>query len=78
MKAFLEPLKEMTEFEKIREDIKYARLPVHVDGCIDSQKSHFARALSDGFKYKIIVTSNEQKAKEFYEDYRFFDRKTYL
>ncbi len=78
MKAFLEPLKEMTEFEKIREDIKYARLPVHVDGCIDSQKSHFARALSDGFKYKIIVTSNEQKAKEFYEDYRFFDRNTYL
>ena len=78
MKAFLEPLKEMTEFERIREDIKYDRLPVHVDGCIDSQKSHFARGLSEGFKYRIIVTGNEQKAKEFYEDYRFFDWDTYL
>ncbi len=78
MKAFLEPLKEMSEFERIREDIKYDRLPVHVDGCIDSQKSHFARGLSEGFKYRIMITGNEQKAKELYEDYRFFDRDTYL
>lgn len=78
MRAFFEPLKEMTEYDRIFEDIKHDRLPIHVDGCIDSQKSHFISALSQGYKYKIIVTYNEQKAKEIYEDYRFFDRSACL
>lgn len=31
---------------------------------------------NDGFRNKIIVTFNEQKAREILEDYRFFDRET--
>ncbi|WP_183771270.1 transcription-repair coupling factor [Catenibacillus scindens] len=64
----------MGEFEKIREDIGKDRLPIHIDGCIDAQKSHFAWALSGDFKYKILITYDEAKARELYEDYRFFDR----
>ena len=78
MKAFFEPLREMTEYERIAQDIKKDWFPIHVDGCIDSQKSHFISALSGGFKYRLIVTYNEQKAKEIYEDYRFFDRSACL
>ena len=78
MKAFFEPLKEMRDFEQIREDISNNRLPVHVDGCIDSQKSHFIAALSQAYKYKIIVTYSENRAREIYEDYRFFDKNTLI
>lgn len=78
MKAFFDPLKEMTEYERIMEDIEKDRFPVHIDGCIDSQKSHLISALSGRFKYKIIVTNNEQKAKELYEDCRFFDKNACL
>ena len=78
MRAFYEPLKEMNEFGRILEDIQKDHLPVHIDGCIDSQKSHLASALAQGYKNKIIVTYSEIKAKEIYEDCRYFDRNTYM
>ena len=74
MRAFFEPLKEMSEYVHMLEDIGKDRFPIHVDGCIDSQKSHLICALSEGVKYKLIITESERKAREIYEDYRFFDR----
>jgi len=44
-----------------------------VTGCIDAQKPHMMYACSGDRKNTIIVTFHEQKAKELYEDYRFFD-----
>ena len=43
-------------------------------GCVDSQKLHMAYGLSDGFRYKIIVTFSDLKAREIFEDYQFYDR----
>jgi len=65
---------ELKEFNEIRENIKLRVLPVQITGCIDSQKCHLIHGLGEGFKYKIIVTYNEIKAKEIYEDYRLYDR----
>ena len=45
-----------------------------ITGCIDAQKPHMMFACSDGMKNHIIVTFHEKKAKELYEDYRFFDK----
>lgn len=73
MKAFFEPLKEMTDFDRMQEDIRKDRLPIHIDGCIDPQKVHFAQALSDNYSYRVIITYDEQKAQELYEDACFFD-----
>ena len=47
-----------------------------VTGCMDAQKPHMMYASSDGKKNQIIVTFHEQKAKELYEEYRFFEPET--
>ena len=52
--------------------------PVQITGCIDSQKCHLIHGLSDGFKFKVIVTYNDLKAKEIYEDYRLYDKNVFL
>jgi transcription-repair coupling factor (superfamily II helicase) len=69
---------ELKEFNDIRENIITRTLPVHVTGCIDSQKCHLIHGLSEGFKYKVIVTYNDLKAKEIYEDYRLYDKEVFL
>lgn len=46
---------------------------VSVTGCIDAQKPHMIYSVSDGKKYKLIVTFHEQKAKELVEEYSFYD-----
>ena len=74
MKTFTEPLKELKEFNDIRDNIKLNTLPVQITGCIDSQKSHLMHSLGEGFLFKVIVTYNDLKAKEIYEDYRLYDK----
>jgi transcription-repair coupling factor (superfamily II helicase) len=34
--------------------------------------------LSEGFRYKVIVTYNDLKAKEIYEDYKLYEKDVYL
>ena len=41
---------------------------------MDSQKLHFIDSIGAGFKYRIIVTYSDLRAKEIYEDYKFYDR----
>lgn len=78
MKTFTEPLKELKEFNDIRDNIKLNTLPVQITGCIDSQKSHLMHSLGEGFLFKVIVTYNDLKAKEIYEDYRLYDKNVFL
>ena len=78
MKTFIEPLKELKEFNDIRDNIIINNLPVQITGCIDSQKCHLIHGLGDGITFKVIVTHNDLKAKEIYEDYRLYDRNVFL
>ncbi len=78
MRTFTMPLMELKEFIDIRDNIKSKTLPVQVTGCIDSQKCHLMHGLGEGFKYKVIVTYNDLKAKEIYEDYRLYDKEVLL
>lgn len=78
MKTFTEPLMELKEFNDIKDNIIQKTLPVQVTGCIDSQKCHLIYGLSEGFRQKVIVTYNDLKAKEIYEDYRLYDRNVFL
>ena len=73
MDAFLQPLLELEELQEAKKQVKSSGGIVQISGCIDAQKSHMIYGMSDGFKHKIIVTFSEQKARELYEDYRFFD-----
>ena len=78
MKTFTAPLQELKEFNDIRDNIKMKSLPVQVTGCIDSQKCHLMYGLGGDFRFKVIVTYNDLKAKEIYEDYRLYDKDVYL
>ena len=78
MKTFTAPLTELKEFNEIRENIKTKTLPVQVTGCIDSQKCHLIHGLGEDFRNRVIVTYNDLKAKEIYEDYRLYDRDVFL
>ena len=78
MKTFTAPLKELKEFNEIRDNIKAKTLPVQVTGCIDSQKCHLIQGLGEDICFKVIVTYNDLKAKEIYEDYRLYDRDVFI
>ncbi len=73
MKTFVEPLKNLGGFADMCKQATKEKGLYSVTGCIDAQKPHMMYACSDGKKHTIIVTFHEQKAKELYEDYRFFD-----
>ena len=74
MKAFLEPLRSLEEIRKLEAQLKKGPGIQMISGCIDSQKPHLMYGAGNDFKNKIIVTFNEQKAREIYEEYRFFDK----
>lgn len=78
MQALLAPLRELAEYEQIQELIRKNKGIAALSGCVDSQKLHMVYGLGDGFEYKVIVTSSDLKAKEIYEEYKFYDRNVFL
>lgn len=62
-------------FEQIKTGLENNQGPVLVSGCTDGAKAHLVSALRGKKKrgsYKVIVTADENKAKEWVENYRFF------
>ena len=78
MRALLAPLEELGEYEEIKKLLSKDQAAVGLSGCVDSQKLHMVYGLGEGFRNKIIVTFNDLKAKELYEDYQFYDRNVML
>ena len=78
MKTFTTPLKELKEFNDIKDNLTLKNTPVQVTGCIDSQKCHLISGLGEGYPWKLIITYNDIKAKEIYEDYKLYDKNVYL
>ena len=77
MKAFLTPLQGLAEFEQIKEKSKTNKGILQISGCMESQKSHLMYGLSGIAPYRLILAEDERRAREIYEDYRFYDRKVY-
>ena len=74
MQAMLAPLKELAEYEQIREGLRKGKGPIALTGCVQSQKLHMIYGLGDGWRVKVIVTYNDLTAKELYEEYKFYDK----
>lgn len=74
METFLRPLKEIKEFVDIQEQLRQKSEPLQISGSIDAEKPHMIYALGNEYKHKIIVGFDEQKTKELYEEYLFFDQ----
>ncbi|MFI3237770.1 MAG: transcription-repair coupling factor [Lachnospiraceae bacterium] len=78
MQALLTPLYELAEYNNIQDSIKKNTGMVSVSGCVDAQKWHMAYSLSSTYKYKLIVTYGEKQAKDIFEQYKWYDKNTYL
>lgn len=78
MQALLAPLKELAEYDGLKEALRKGKGPVALTGCVDSQKLHMIYGLGDGFKIKVIVTYSDLKAREIFEEYQFYDRNVML
>ncbi len=74
MRSFTEPLLELEEYNKLKKELINEKGIVQVSGCIDTQKPHFMYSILGEGQSGIVVTFQEQKARELYENYRFFDR----
>lgn len=78
MKTFINPLRELKEFNEIKDSIKLKNTPIQITGCIDSQKCHLIYGLGEEYSQKLIVTYNDLKAKEICEDYKLYDKNVYF
>ena len=77
MKVLQKPIQELGGYEEITGLLKQNKR-VLLTGCIDSQKLHMIDGFGDGYDKKIIATYSEQKAKELYEDFKFYDKNVCL
>ncbi len=71
-KAFVNPLVELAEYEELNRDLNRGKGPVQVSGCVDSQKVHLMQEAGETLLWKLVVTYNDTRAKELYDDFRCF------
>lgn len=77
MNAFLEAFNGLTDIENLREQLHKKRGAYTLAGCPEGVKAHVVYGVAFDFSCKIIVMSDEIKAKEFYEQYRLFEENVY-
>lgn len=75
MKTFTKPLQGLKEFEDLEAALPAQEGVTQISGCIDAAKPHMIYSIHNGSGNRIIVTFHEQKAKELYEEYCFFEKK---
>lgn len=74
MKTFYAPLSELAGIEQLKKDFEVTGQPVMISGCIDTQKIHLVHAAVNDYRFRLIITGDEAKAREMQEDSRFFDK----
>ena len=74
MKTFYAPLSELAGIEQLKKDLEVTGQPVMISGCIDTQKIHLVHAAVNDYRFRLIITGDEAKAREMQEDSRFFDK----
>ena len=77
-RVFANPLAELAEFEELNRDLNRAKGPVQVSGCMDSQKVHLMQEAGETLPWKLVVTYEETRAREIYDDFRCFGDRVWL
>ena len=73
MKIFQETIKELGGFSELERLAEKKTGLVAVTGCIDAQKNHMIYGFGDPRRSKLVVSFSENRARELYEEYAFFD-----
>lgn len=73
MNIFYDFLQENKNFNKLKNYILEKRTPVLTTGVIDTQKAHLIAGMNEELDIStIVITNSELKAKEIYNDLKFF------
>lgn len=74
------PLLELQEYDNLVQALKSGKGPLQVTGTLDSQKVHLMYELGEAsaFAWKLVVTYDDTRAKEIYDDFRSFTSQVWL
>ena len=72
------PLVELKEYEDLQEALKREKGPVQATGCMDSQKVQLMYELGTPYSWKLVVTYDETRARELYDDFKNFTSNVWL
>ncbi len=72
MKNIIQPLKSLEVFEAALRHLKYKNTHLNISGVSESQVSHLASGLLPTGT-KVMIAPTEKKAKEIFEDMKFFE-----
>ncbi|MFT4006602.1 MAG: transcription-repair coupling factor [Lacrimispora sp.] len=75
---FEKPLRELKDFEDLTRALSKKAGPIAASGCMDSQKVHLMYEAARDARIRLVVTYDDTRAREIYEDLRFFDPNVWL
>ena len=76
---FTAPLSGLNDYNLIKSELNGSSVQssIQVTGAADSGMAHFSAALGSNYKYKVIVTFSDVRAREIYDDMKSFDPNTF-
>lgn len=77
-RVFANPLVELIEYEELNQELERGNGPLQVSGCMDSQKVHLIQETAPSFPWKLVVTYDDSRAREIYEDFGCFRRDVWM
>ena len=77
-RVFANPLPELAEYEEMNQALNRGKGPVQISGCMDSQKVHLMQEAGETYAWKLVVTYDDSRAREIYEDFRCFGDRVWL
>ncbi len=77
-KVFANPLEELIEYADLNQDVLRGKGPVQVSGCMESQKVHLMEETAGEMPWKLVVTYDDARAREIYDDFLCFRRDVWL
>ena len=76
--VFANPLVDLAEYTDMKQDLDKGKGPVQVSGVTDSQKVHVMHELSKDNPWRLVVTYDDTRAKEIFDDFSYFEPNTWL
>ena len=75
---FANPLTELAEYGDMKQDLMKGKGPVQICGVTDSQKVHVMYQVSEEKAWRLVVTHDDTRARELYDDFSYFEKNTWL
>ena len=76
--VFANPLVDLAEYTDMKQDLDKGKGPVQISGVTDSQKVHVMHELSKDNPWRLVVTYDDTRAKEIFDDFSYFEPNTWL